>query len=45
MKAALAMGELVPPDEVGELAVFLATGKCRHLTGATIDINGASYVR
>lgn len=45
MKAALAMGELVPPDEVGELAVFLATGQCRHLTGATIDINGASYVR
>jgi len=45
MKAALAMGELVPPSEVGELAVFLASGKCRHLTGATIDINGASYVR
>jgi NAD(P)-dependent dehydrogenase (short-subunit alcohol dehydrogenase family) len=45
MKAALAMGELVPPDEVGELAVFLASGQCRHLTGATIDINGASYVR
>ncbi len=45
MKAALAMGELVPASEVGELAVFLASGKCRHLTGATIDINGASYVR
>jgi len=45
MKAALAMGQLVPPDEVGELAVILATGKCRNLTGATIDINGASYVR
>ena len=45
MKAALAMGELVPPSEVGELAVFLASGKCRHLTGSTIDINGASYVR
>lgn len=45
MKAALAMGELVPPNEIGELAVFLASGQCRHLTGATIDINGASYVR
>lgn len=45
MKAALAMGELVPPSEIGELAVFLASGRCRHLTGATIDINGASYVR
>ncbi len=45
MKAALAMGELVPPEEIGELAVFLASGQCRHLTGSTIDINGASYVR
>ena len=45
MKAALALGELVPPSEIGELVVFLATGRCRHLTGATIDINGASYVR
>lgn len=45
MKAALAMGELVPPNEIGDLAVFLASGKCRHLTGSTIDINGASYVR
>jgi NAD(P)-dependent dehydrogenase (short-subunit alcohol dehydrogenase family) len=45
MKAALAMGELVPASEIGELAVFLASGKCRHLTGSTIDINGASYIR
>lgn len=45
MKAALAMGELVPPSEIGDLAVFLASGKCRHLSGSTIDINGASYVR
>lgn len=45
MKAALVLGELVPPSEIGDLVVFLATGRCRHLTGATIDINGASYVR
>ena len=45
MKAGLVLGELVPPEELGELAVFLASGKCRHLTGATIDVNGASYIR
>lgn len=45
MKAALALGELVTPEDIGELAVFLVSGKCRHLTGATIDVNGASYVR
>lgn len=43
--ATLTMGEWVPPSELGELVAFLATGKVRHLTGATIDVNGASYVR
>ena len=41
----LAMGEWVPPDEIGYLVAFLATGQVRHLTGATLDVNGASYVR
>ena len=45
VSATLAMGEWVPPSEIGELVAFLATGKVRHLTGATIDVNGASYVR
>ncbi len=45
MKAALNLGELVEPQDIGELIVFLTTGRCRHLTGATIDVNGASYVR
>lgn len=43
--AGLAMGEWVPPSDLGELVAFLATGRVRHLTGATIDVNGASYVR
>jgi NAD(P)-dependent dehydrogenase (short-subunit alcohol dehydrogenase family) len=43
--AGLAMGEWVPPEELGELVAFLATGKARHLTGATLDVNGASYLR
>ena len=43
--ATLAMGEWVPPSEVADLIAWLATGTCRHLTGATLDINGASYIR
>lgn len=43
--ATLAMGEWVPPEDVAELVAYLATGRVRHLTGATLDVNGASYIR
>jgi NAD(P)-dependent dehydrogenase (short-subunit alcohol dehydrogenase family) len=43
--ATLAMGEWVPPTEVAELVAFLATGKNIQLTGATLDVNGATYIR
>jgi len=43
--ASLAMREWVPPEEIGELACFLATGRQRHLSGATFDVNGATYIR
>jgi NAD(P)-dependent dehydrogenase (short-subunit alcohol dehydrogenase family) len=45
VSAGLAMGEWIPPAEIGELIAFLATGKVRHLSGATLDVNGASYLR
>ena len=45
VKAILPLGEMVPPAEVGNLVAFLASGLCRHLSGATFDINGAAYVR
>lgn len=45
VNAILAMGEMVPPEEVGELIAFLASGRNRHLSGATIDVNGATYIR
>ncbi len=38
------MGEWVPPEEVIELVGLLATGRLRHLSGATLDVNGASYI-
>jgi len=43
--ATLAMGEWIPPGDIAELVAFLASGRCRHLTGATLDVNGATYVR
>ncbi len=43
--AELAMGEWVPPQDIADLVAFLSTGRCRHLSGATLDVNGASYVR
>lgn len=45
LTASLAMQEWVPPAEIADLVAYLATGTCRHLTGATLDVNGASYVR
>ena len=41
----LAMKEWVPPGEIAELAACLASGQLRHLSGATLDVNGASYIR
>jgi NAD(P)-dependent dehydrogenase (short-subunit alcohol dehydrogenase family) len=41
----LAMGSWVPPAEIADLVVFLATGTRRHLSGATFDVNGATYLR
>lgn len=41
----LAMGRHVGVGEVAELIAFLATGGCPSLTGGTVDLNGASYIR
>jgi NAD(P)-dependent dehydrogenase (short-subunit alcohol dehydrogenase family) len=45
VSAGLAMGEWIPPSEIGTLVAFLATGAVRHLSGATLDVNGATYMR
>lgn len=41
----LPLGEVTPPEDVAEVIAFLASGRSRHTTGATIDITGADYVR
>jgi NAD(P)-dependent dehydrogenase (short-subunit alcohol dehydrogenase family) len=43
--AEIPLGEMADADEIGALTVFLCSGRARHLTGATFDVNGASYVR
>jgi NAD(P)-dependent dehydrogenase (short-subunit alcohol dehydrogenase family) len=45
VNAILPLGEMVPPEEVAELVAHLASGACRHLTGATLDLNGAANIR
>lgn len=39
------MGAPAPPQDVANAIAFLAAGLAPHMTGATLDINGASYVR
>jgi NAD(P)-dependent dehydrogenase (short-subunit alcohol dehydrogenase family) len=39
------LGRVADPEEVAEMIAFLASGACPSATGATFDINGASYVR
>ena len=45
VNAALAMGAMVEPIEVARTIAFLAAGTVPNLTGATIDVNGASHIR
>ncbi|MAW81717.1 MAG: 3-oxoacyl-ACP reductase [Parvularcula sp.] len=39
------LGRVASPQEVAAMILFCASGACPSATGATFDINGASYVR
>ena len=39
------LGRVARPEEVAHTIAFLALGTTQFLTGAIIDINGASYLR
>lgn len=43
--ADIPLGRVASPAEVAELAAFCALSAPASMTGATLDINGASYVR
>jgi 3-oxoacyl-[acyl-carrier protein] reductase len=45
LAASMPMGEITPPEDVAEVIAFLASGRSRHTSGATIDVTGADYVR
>lgn len=39
------LGRVADPEELAAMIGFLASGACPSATGATFDVNGASYVR
>ena len=41
----IALSRLTEPEDLGPVAVLLASGLADHATGATIDVNAGSYVR
>jgi NAD(P)-dependent dehydrogenase (short-subunit alcohol dehydrogenase family) len=45
LNAALTMGAMVEPEEVARTIAWLAGDPAPNLTGATLDLNGASHIR
>ncbi len=43
--AEIPVGRVATADEVAHVVAFLCTPLARHLNGATLDVNGGSYVR
>jgi 3-oxoacyl-[acyl-carrier protein] reductase len=39
------LGRVAEPEEVANVIFFLASEKAAYLTGAVVDVNGASYLR
>lgn len=45
VKAQSPLNRIAEPEEVASLIAYLATPEAKHLSGAIVDINGASYFR
>jgi len=45
IEAEIPGGRIGGPAEVASIVAFLATGAADYATGATLDVNGASYLR
>jgi NAD(P)-dependent dehydrogenase (short-subunit alcohol dehydrogenase family) len=38
------LGRMGKPEEIAEVAIFLASGKSSYINGATIDVNGGAFM-
>ena len=45
LAAEIPLGRVASADEIAHAIAFLCTPLARHLNGATLDVNGGSYVR
>lgn len=39
------LGKFAEPEDIAEAIVFLASDSAKHITGATLDVNGGYYLR
>jgi 3-oxoacyl-[acyl-carrier protein] reductase len=44
MSAAVPLGRMARPEDIADVAVFLASDGARHITGQTIHVNGGQYL-
>jgi 3-oxoacyl-[acyl-carrier protein] reductase len=44
MSDAVPLGRMARPDDIADVAVFLASDGARHITGQTLHVNGGQYL-
>jgi NAD(P)-dependent dehydrogenase (short-subunit alcohol dehydrogenase family) len=44
MSSAVPLGRMARPEDIADVAVFLASDEARHITGQTIHVNGGQYL-
>jgi 3-oxoacyl-[acyl-carrier protein] reductase len=44
MSEAVPLGRMARPEDIADVAVFLASDQARHITGQTIHVNGGQYL-
>jgi len=44
MSAAVPLGRMAVPEDIADVAVFLASDQARHITGQTIHVNGGQFM-